>query len=383
LIENFIIGVFCASLFGIGFTYFVYPLVLLLLNKLFPFKPERRNVCPYVSIIISAYNEEKDIYNKIKNTLELNYPSNSLEILIGSDGSNDRTASIVEAFNDRRICFFNYSENRGKTAVQNDLVIHAKGKILIFTDAASFLAVDAIKNMVRNFADDRVGCVAGKMRFINIDINLTTQSQGLYWRYEAKLRELESRIGSLIGVDGPLYAVRRDCYVSLENSAISDFLTPMLVLEKGKKVVLESEAIVDEDPTLKAKQEFATRRRIILRGLIGIANYARLLNPFKHPVLAFQIISHKVLRWFVGPLLMLNAFACVSLSTHWLFKIILIMYAIFVFISALGWLAAHFGKNYKILCIPYYFVLVNLAATVGIVDFFRKKRATSWKPVRN
>jgi hypothetical protein len=112
-------------------------------------------------------------------------------------------------------------------------------------------------------------------------------------------------------------------------------------------------------------------------------NYASLLNPFKHPVLAFQIISHKVLRWFVGPLLMMNAFACVLLSTDWLFKLILIMYTIFVFISALGWLAAHFGKNYKIFSVPYYFVLVNLAATAGIFDFFRKKRATSWEPVRN
>ena len=301
---------------------------------------------------------------------------------MGSDGSKDGTVAIAREFIPQKVRVFDYSENRGKTSVQNDLFASSTGDIIVFTDAASFLRSDAIKKICRNFADDRIGCVAGKLRFIDTDATLTTQSQGLYWRYEVKSRELESRIGSLIGVDGPLYAVRRDCYVSLEHNLISDLISPLLVLEQGKKVILEPDAIVNEEPTVKPGQEFNTRRRITLRGLVGIVTQLQLLNPLKYHLLAFQIFSHKILRWFVGPIIGVNVLACVALSSVSFFGIMLGLYVCFILVAVLGFFAERAGIRAKFLRIPYYFCLVNLAATMGIVDFLRKRQAVSWTPVR-
>jgi len=314
--------------------------------------------------------------------MEVDYPKDKVEILVGSDGSQDTTAEIVQKYTNHGIHFYAFDINRGKTLVQNDLVEHSKGEILVFTDAASFIRPDALKKLVGNFADERVGCVAGKMRFINTDSNLTTQSQGLYWKYQSKLREWESKLGALIGVDGPLYAVRRQYYVPLGNNLISDLLTPLLVLEQGKKVILESEAVVDEDPTLKAEHEFNTRRRITLRGLVGLFHCIRLLNPVKHPLLGSQIFFHKLVRWFVGPLMIINFLACAALLSHGLFNIIFIFYLMFIFSALVGWLASYFGKTIKLFAIPYYFILINFAATMGVVDFIRRKQAVTWKPVR-
>ena len=379
----FFLTIYLLTIFLCLCSYVFYPMVIWAVGKIHPFKVRKDNTTPTVSIIIPAYNEAKSVEQKIVNTMAIEYPENKREILIGSDGSTDQTAILAGKFVNDGVQFLDFKANRGKTAVQNDLVARSTGEILVFTDAASFLPPDAIKKTVRNFADDRVGCVAGRMRFVATDSNLTTQSQGLYWRYEVKIREMESKLGSLVGVDGPLYAVRRDCYVSLEHNVISDLLTPLLVLEQGKKVVLESEALVDEDPTLKSGQEFATRRRITLRGLVGLSTYTSLLNPLRDPMLSFQVFFHKVLRWFVGPLVILNVLACSALSGHWFFISMMGLYASFFLAAALGWFTERQGIKVRALTVPYYFSLVNLAATMGIVDFFRKKQAITWKPVRH
>jgi len=380
---NFLLAIYIISLLLCLGSYAFYPIVIWVLGRLFSFKVRREDIFPTLSIIIPAYNEARHIDEKIKNTLALEYPRDKVEILVGSDGSTDDTANIMSKYTDEGVHFIDFEKNRGKTAVQNDLVRQSKGEILIFTDAASFLNPDAISKIIRNLADTRVGCVAGRMRYVGTDSNLTTQSQGLYWRYEVKVRELESNLGSVIGVDGPLYAVRKRCYVPLEHNIISDFITPLLVLAQGEKVILEPDAVVDEAPTSKTGQEFATRRRITLRGLVGMSAHTELLNPLRHPVLAFQIFFHKVLRWFVGPLVALNILACCALSSHWLFKSILIVYILFFIAAVLGWATGRLGFKIRILTIPYYFSLVNIAATIGIIDFFRKRQAVSWKPVRD
>ena len=383
MLEFLLIFIYWLTFFLCLSTYFLYPLVILGISKFFVVAVQKSDCEPKVSILISAYNEELDIVRKITNCLDLDYPTEKLEILIGSDGSTDGTVELAEEYSSEQVKVLNFTENRGKTSVQNDLVAASHGEILIFTDAASFLNKDAIHCITRNFSDPRIGCVAGRMRFINTDDNINTHSQGLYWRYEVKIRELESNLGSLVGVDGPLYAVRRDCYVQLEPQSISDLLTPLLVLEQGKRVVLESDAVVDEDPTRQSTQEFKTRRRITLRGLIGLTTYRRLLNPFRNPYLSLQIFFHKVLRWFVGPLVLLHVLVCIVLANKLFFAVALVFYAIFFGAAFGGWLLEMRGGKNRLLTIPYYFSLVNLAATMGIIDFIRKKQATSWKPVRH
>jgi len=382
---NFLLVIFIFSFSLCVLTYIVYPLSIWFIGNITCIDLQHGDIEPSVSIIISAFNEEKDIKQKIKNTIALDYATDKREILIGSDGSTDNTIEIAKKYAGQGIKLFNFATNRGKTSVQNDLVQEASGEVLIFTDSASFLPKDALKKLVRNFADPRVGCVAGKMSFIETNQNITTQSQGLYWRYEMNIREMESRLGSLIGVDGPLYAVRRDCYIPLQSNIISDLMTPLLVLEQGKKVILEPEALVEEKPTQKGRHELNTRRRITLRGLVGIFSHPEVISPLKHPLLTLQIFSHKVIRWFVGPLTALNFISCSAILYYdiFFFRLIFSLYVMFFAAAGIGWLCEQSGKKIKLLTIPYYFCLVNLAATLGIIDFFMKKQAVTWKTVRN
>jgi len=344
---------------------------------------KKSDIQPTLSILIAAYNEAKHIEQKIENTMALRYPKDKVEILVGSDGSADDTAALVKKYGSKGVRLLEFQANRGKTAVQNDLVSHSEGEILVFTDAASFLRSDALERLVQSFADERVGCAAGRMEFVHVGSNITVQSQGLYWRYESRIRQLESNLGRLIGVDGPLYAVRRSCYVPLAGNMISDLMTPLMVLRQGRRTILEPEAIVYEDPTRKSGQELKTRRRITLRGLTSLFAHRELFNSPKRAGLALQIVLHKVLRWFVGPLVMANAFACVMLSGHWLFAAILILYSVFGAAALSGWIVDKCGGKNRLLMVPYYFTLVNLAATLGIIDFVMRKQAISWKPVRN
>jgi len=365
-------------------TYFLYPLLLWAAGILFRRHTRRGDDRPAVSVIIAAFNEGKDIAQKLENTLELEYPAEKLEILVGSDGSTDETVAIAERFAHRGVQVVDFRQNRGKTSVQNDLVERSSGEILVFTDAASFLGRDALIKLVRNFSDQRVGCVAGKMRFVGTEANLTTRSQGLYWRYEVWIRDLESRLGSLIGVDGPLYALRRDCYVPLKPYIISDLVTPLLVREMGKRVILEEEAVVDEEPTQASGQESTTRRRITLRGLVGIFSHRSLLNPLAHPWLTFQLVFHKLVRWFVGLLLAVNVAGCIlpAFTGNRFFMLMLTGHVAFYLLGLLGWAGSRVGVRARVLSVPYYFCLVNIAASRGIIDFFMGKQAVSWKPVR-
>ena len=363
-------------------TYFVYPMVIWLISKIRPLKINSMEYYPNVSIIISAFNEENSIKEKINNAFAQDYPSNKIEIIVGSDGSTDRTVEFAKSVKDPRLKVFDLKENEGKTAVQNYCVDQSTGEIIFFTDAASFISHNAIKDMVKNFADKRVGCVAGLMRFINTDLNITTESQGLYWKYEAKLRDLESKLGHLIGVDGPLYAIRRSDYVRLGNNIISDFISPLMVIANGKKTILEKEAFVEEVPTHASDHEIRTRRRITLRGLIGLKEHAGLLNILKYPALSLQIFFHKVLRWFVGPLVLINFISVLFLSQILIFKLFLFGYLIFLIGALIGMGLEKMKLRVKLFSIPYYFALVNYAAILGIIDFLNNKQVITWQPVR-
>lgn len=379
----FFAGMFWVTVLLIFATYALYPLAIWLVGSVVPFKVRKQDNLPFISVIIPAFNEARHMAGKVENTMSVDYPDDRMEILVGSDGSTDDTAAIMGNYTDDRVGFFDFQKNRGKTAVQNDLAGSAKGDILVFTDAASFVAPDAFKALVSNFENSRVGCVAGSMQFISTEKNLTTRSQGLYWRYESKIRELESRLGSLIGVDGPLYAVKAQYYIPLKEHMISDLLTPLLVLDQGGKVVLEPRAIVYEEPTTKTRQEFRTRRRIVLRGMVGLWNHKYLLNPLSHPFLAMQLIFHKILRWGVGALWAINMLSCLALIANPVFKGMLCLHGLFILTAFFGWLSTPLRIKFKLLPIPYYFCLVNLAATMGIIDFLMQKQAVSWKPVRD
>lgn len=374
--------IFFSTLFLVGGTYVLYPFFIYLTSIISPKKRKKKEEYPFVSIIISAFNEEKHIMAKIKNTLNIEYPDDKFEILIGSDGSTDNTVELVKNINLPKIKLFDFKVNRGKTAVQNDLVDHARGEILVFMDAASFVNSGAVKELVKNFADPDVGCVGGTLYFSNTDENITTASQGIYWNYELFLRKKEAVLGRMIGVDGPLYAMRKELYEKMDQDIISDFISPLLVLQKKRMVVLEPSAIVFEEPTKKTKQEIKTRRRITVRALHSLFRYKSLLSPIKNPILFLQIFFHKVIRWFVGPLLLLNVISAYFLANQFWYKIYLFLFVTLLLLALIGYQLDKMEIKNKIFAVPYYFFLVNFAAFLGIMDFLRKKNVVSWKPVR-
>ncbi len=374
--------IFWSTLSLIISTYFLYPFILFVISKVKPFYVHKKDIYPSVSVVISAFNEEKHIEQKIENTLNLDYPKENLEIIIASDGSTDKTCEIAGRYKEKGIKLLDFRTNRGKVIIQNESVEHASGEIILFMDAASLVDKNALRKIVQNFSDKRVGCVAGRMVYVDTDLNITTKSQGLYWKYENNIRNLESRIGQMIGVDGPLYAIRKSNYVMLGKNIISDLITPLLVILQGKKVVLEEHAVVMEEPNIHSEHEFNTRRRITLRGLNGLRAYPEMLNPFSHFSLSMQIIFHKILRWFVGLFVGINIVASIALSANNLYGLFFAGYCLLFLFAITGSILNKRGMQLKILTVPYYFILVNFSATMGVFDFLRRKEIISWKPVR-
>ena len=373
--------VFWCSFFLSAYVYIIYPFVINIFSVIFKKKIKKEKVLPAISIIITAYNEENDIASKIENTLSLDYPKDKLEIIVGSDGSTDKTNEIVCTYDSKGIRLMAFDENRGKTITQNDCVKAAQYEIIVFMDAASLCDKNALKGIVSNFADPRVGCVAGKIEFITSKDNIVTESQGLYWRYEQFLKRSESRLGGLVGVDGPLYAIRKSLYIPLESTMISDLLTPLLVIKQGYSVILESNAVTYEKATKSSKDERKTRRRIVSRGLSGLCKHSELMNPCRYPLLAWQIISHKILRWLVGGFFVCMFFSTAMLAKDILYFFLLLSMILFLVLAFIGFINPENKKNLFI--IPYYFTLVNGAALLGVIDFFMGKQIVSWKPVRN
>ncbi len=284
----------------VGFyTYIVYPCVIFLLSRFINFKTEKDEIEPFVTLIITAYNEEKYISRKIENTLSLDYPQHKLEMIIASDGSTDKTDQIVKEYIDRGVKFIRTEGRVGKTESQNQAVAVAKGEIIIFSDAASMYEKDAIRKIVRNYNDTKVGGVAGKCRYIEPDANgRTAIPTKVYWWCESLLKRCQTQLGTITGASGLIYSVRKEYYVPLPKHIISDMVQPMMIVKQNKRFVYESEAIAYEETTSELRQEFRMRVRVIARGMVGIIYMRSLLNPMKYGWISFQLISHKILRWF-------------------------------------------------------------------------------------
>lgn len=378
--SRYLLAVFWSCFLLTGYVYFVYPVLITRMSRFVGRNYIKNEIIPPVSIVISAYNEERSIARKIENTLSLDYPRELVEIIVGSDGSTDRTDEIVGSFRDMGVRLLAFPVNRGKTMVQNDCVREASHEIVVFMDAASLCEKDALKKLVANFADSRVGAVAGRVVFSRKKENLTTESQGMYWRYEQILKKAESTLGTLVGADGPLYAIRKSLYTRLDGDMMSDFISPLLIIKNGHSVVYEPEAVTYEEPTARTGDEFNTRRRIVTRGFTGIARYPELINPAAKPLLAWQIFSHKILRWLVGFYYIGMLISSLFLITRWFFFLAFSGLAGILCLSCYS-LRKRDDAGGRF-AVPYYFMLVNLAAVLGVIDYLRGRRVISWKPVR-
>ncbi|MFC1559161.1 glycosyltransferase family 2 protein [Gemmatimonadota bacterium] len=365
------------------YVYFVYPLFILILSKCRP-APHVLNahIRPDVSLIITAYNEEKVISQKIDNSLLLDYPSEDIEIIVVSDGSTDSTNEIVRGYRDQGVKLVSLETNQGKSAAQNCAMAEAHGEIIIFTDADVLLQHDAIRKVIRNFADSAVGCTIGKISYTNIGDTPVSEGEGIYWRYEQFLREKESEAGNFSMGSG-FMAIRRTLLQPINPDVGEDFVLPMQAVISGFRVIYESEAVSETILHQSAATDmFRTKVRVISKDLRGLLYCRSILNPIRYPLYSWGLISHKLLRWLV-PYFLIIIFITNLLLLHMFIYIVIFIVQMTFYLSALiCYISQKYGKSLSICKIPFSFCLVNIAALVGVARFFMGKKSGQWEPVR-
>ena len=376
-----IVFLICIAL--LAYVYVGYPLLVYLVSVLFPRGVKRDGIEPFVTVLITAFNEETAILAKLENTLTIEYPGEKLEILVASDGSTDRTDSIVREFAERGVKLFRQEGRIGKTGTQNNAVAKATGEIILFSDATTVYEPDVLRRLLPAFADETVGCVAG--RLIYVDDASTNVGKGAksYWNYETFLKMAESRACSLIGASGCLYAVRKSAYEPMYPEACSDFLICTLLYRQGLRSVFEPTAVCVEHTNRRTNDEMRMRVRVISQTFTDLWRNRDMFNPLKSGFYAVELFSHKVLRYAVPFILMALVLSnAILLGAGAFFAVTFAVQIMFYAMAGAGWLMEKAGKRLSILVIPLYFVLANLASVIAFYKFLRGERYSTWEPIR-
>lgn len=366
----------------IVYTYAGYPLGLLLLSR-WRKKPVNKGHCePRVSIILSAFNEEKAIEAKLLNLLDIDYPEDKIEILVGSDGASDRTDEIISRVRSPRVRFFRFVANLGKPHVLNALIEEARGEILVFTDARQEFDRKSVRMLVRNFHDPAVGCVSGELFFKADECSVGRIEKGMdaYWRYEKFLRKKESEIGSMLGATGAIYAARKEIFPKLpEDILVDDLYAPLEMVSRGYRAVFDSEAHAYDRPSQKSAEEFKRKVRTLAGNYQILVRLPNLLNPGRSPV-AWQLISHKVLRLAVPFLLIGLLTVNLFLINSTFYRIVFLGQIAFYGLAALeGFLERKRFWKKGLGYLPYMFCLLNYCALMGFVRFASGKHKAAWE----
>src|SRR2546421_2059029 len=366
------------------YTYVGYPLLIALVSTLRPRRVKRADYAPSVTMIITAYNEEAALAAKLENTLVLDYRRELLEVIVASDCSTDRTDEIARAFASKGVVLHRQTQRLGKTAAQNAAVTKARGDIILFSDATSRYAPDVLKKILPGFADESVGCVGGRLIYVDPGNTHIGRGAKSYWNYETFLKRHESRACSLIGVSGCLYAVRRAAYVPLYHEACSDFIIATKMIEQGLRTVYEPDAVCTEETNQQHANELRMRVRIIAQTFTDLWRHRAMLNPLRSGLYAIQLLSHKVMQYFV-PFFLIPMFAAsavvsvLSIST----RVFLVVQSIGYLCGAMSWLLENLGVRSRLLALPHYFVLANVASLIALFKFLRGERYARWEPIRS
>jgi biofilm PGA synthesis N-glycosyltransferase PgaC len=381
------------SLFIVFYAFFGYGILLYFLIKIKravkgkPIPPtEDLVLLPTCTLIVAAYNEEDFIVEKIKNTLALNYPAGKLEVIFITDGSTDRTAELVAAYPQIKLM---HKEGRsGKIAAVHRAMDTVTTEVVVFTDANTFLNADALVKICRHYLDTGIGAVAGEKRVHADETADATAGEGFYWKYESKLKTWDAELHTVVGAAGELFSIRTHLYRPVPvNTILDDFMISLLVAEEGYRVIYEPEAYATENGSESVGEELKRKIRIAAGGIQSIVWLKSLLNPFKQPVLTFQYVSHRVLRWTVVPFLMilsliLNIVIVASGYTSWLYELLLLGQVMFYAASLLGWILETRQIKVKILFIPYYFCMMNYAVIRGIFRYMAGRQSAVWEKAK-
>lgn len=366
---------------GVGWLFYVYagyPLCLWALTLLRRIRHVTdESYLPTVSVIIAARNEQKDIGWKVRQTLAWDYPRDRLQVLVGSDASDDATDEIVRSIPDSRVKLIRINHRGGKVRVLNHLARLADGELLFFTDANSDIASGALRRIVRHFSDSRVGCVTGADQTAPVSkTSAIGAGEQTYWNYELTIDELESRLGSVLVCFGAIHCIRRALYFECDPDLANDLETPIRIGDRGKWILFEPDAVSLERATTSVAEEFKRRRRICGQG--ALASF-RLYSSIKG-MRAWQFFSRKFLRWLaVVPLsTILIATIILARDSGLAFAFLLCQLSCYA-AAVLGWHVVSQGRNpNRLFAIPLYYVLVNAAAFLGLIDACRGRRYATW-----
>ena len=380
-----LVVVFWASLVCVVHSYIVYPLIVaawaaLKTSRATPTLSE----LPRVSLMMSVYNEEHVIREKLANLVAVQYPEEKLEILIGSDGSTDSTEALVRESALPNVTLTSFDRRRGKAAVLNDLVSKATGEILLFSDANTFYAPDAVRNLVRHFGEKEVGGVCGNLRLKAAVRNSGGKGEAAYWQYENVIKQCEGKIRTTFGATGGIYALRRNLYRMLptKKAITDDFLLPLYAVMEGYRMLYDPDAIGWEETTPSTVREFQRKARIGAQNFNGIVEIRSLLHP-RHGFISFGLISHKLIRWFIPILLLLIFISSIFLvPLGGIYTGYFIAQCVFLGMAVLGWYLDRHSKPVLLFTMPYYFLVANAALLTGFFRFLRGSQMTAWSPTR-
>ena len=383
---------FWICLILVFYTYLGYGMLLWLLvsiKRLIYGKPKKQELptddeLPEVTLMICAYNEQDIVESKMENTHQIDYPK--LKVVWVTDGSNDQTNDYLAKYHDVEVIYS--PERRGKTAALNHGLALVQSELVVMTDANTMLNPESIQEIVRCFMDPKVACVAGEKRVAaRHEGQAAAESEGLYWKYESTLKRWDGELYSAMGAAGELCAIRRSLYEPMpENALLDDFVMSLRMVDKGYKIAYTSEAYAMEYGSANLEEESKRKRRIAAGGLQSIWWLRSMLNPLHQPVVAFQFISHRVLRWSITPIALLLLIPLnvllVFLKAGAVYNWIWVLQILFYIAAFLGYLLERKGKKNKFLYIPYYFLFMKLNVFKGMAYLKSHKSSGAWEKAK-
>ena len=391
-----LIVLFWLFLFILFYTYLGYALIVFILLKMKRiFYPERMKNTddsyePEVCLFVTAYNEKDYVRQKVENSFSLNYPKEKIQFLWVTDGSDDGTPDLLKEYKELEV--HHLDERRGKMHAMNRGIRFVKAPIIIFSDTNTILGNRSIREIVAQFSDKNTGCVAGEKRIIDKRTDAAAGSgEGLYWKFESWVKNIDAELNSAVGAVGELFAIRTELFEEVEpDTLLDDFIISLRIAQKGYRIAYTPKAYAEETASLNVREELKRKIRIAAGGIQTIFRLKDLLNPFRYGLLSWQYFSHKVLRWTLAPVSLFMVFilnlAIVVKQNGWFdmkfYSVFLWIQILCYLLAGIGWLVENRKLRFKFLFVPYYFLSINYASIHGIFRYFKGKQSVVWEKSR-
>jgi poly-beta-1,6-N-acetyl-D-glucosamine synthase len=380
---------FFFSFLIVFYSYIGYGIIIYLLIKLKSIFYKQKQIShlsafvPEVTLLVSAYNEAEFIERKIKNSLDLDYPSGKIRWVFITDGSTDETPDIIRNY--KNILLLHQPERKGKVAAMNRAIKYVETPYVIFNDANTLLNPLSVREILKHYSDPRVGGVAGEKKIISKERDRAAGAgEGIYWKYESLLKKLDSEFYSVVGAAGELFSVKTSLFhEAAPDTIIEDFVQSLQICMEGYVIRYEPNAFATETASLSMREEQKRKIRIAAGAFQAMGILKGLFNVFRNPALSFQFISHRVLRWTLCPLCLViffisNAFL-ISYKVEQFYLVVFLLQIVFYALGGIGWIVAGRDLKIKAFYIPYYFLFMNLSVFIGFYRFIRKKQSVIWE----